>query len=141
MSNLLLGKIKQNALIVKIRQNPLHIVYGLGFIYIGLWLMRHDHYFIWPPQYADYLNDDTVGYSFFLIGSSILVWTFIRDHARNWDEFNLITAGTVMFLLAICQLMSGLVGEYPMHSTLDWIASMMITFGIADLARRSDNGD
>jgi len=42
----------------KIRDHPTHTALAIGMVAIGVFLIINDNYFIWPPHYSDWLNDE-----------------------------------------------------------------------------------
>lgn len=52
----------------KIKTNPIHLIIGVTLISIGIFLVFHDKYFLWPPIIAGFANDDIVGALFVFTG-------------------------------------------------------------------------
>jgi len=77
----------------KIRDHPTHAVLAIGMIAIGLFLIINDHYFIWPPHYSDWLNDDIVGFLFIIDGLGIGGWVLWETQLAVTNRLLLTTDG------------------------------------------------
>ena len=119
-----------------IKKHPTHFSLGGGLIAIGLWLIVNDHYFMWPPQFAQFANDDAFGAFFAVVGVGFIWWTFDSNRSARWNRYLLATAtGLFTFLTAyeLCIWMA--TGAYQ-----SWISNAIITaFTLIAARRSSDN--
>lgn len=121
----------------KIRDHPMHTVLAIGIIAIGLFLIVNDHYFIWPPRYVAWLNDDIVGFLFVIDGIGIGGWVLWETQLAVINRLLLTTTSFLMSFLTILQLLTSIsTGIYT-----SWISNAIITAFVLILARRSDSRD
>ncbi|MHC3386068.1 hypothetical protein [Lacticaseibacillus paracasei] len=121
----------------KIRDHPMHTVLAIGIAAIGLFLIINDHYFIWPPHYTDWLNDDIVGFLFVIDGIGIGGWVLWGIQLAAINRLLLTTTSFLMSFLTILQLLTSIsTGIYT-----SWISNAIITAFVLILARRSDSRD
>lgn len=121
----------------KIKDHPTHTALAIGMIAIGLFLIINDHYFIWPPHYSDWLNDDIVGFSFVIDGFGIGSWVLGKTQLAVTNRLLLTTTSFLMSFLTILQFLTSIsTGIY-----LNWISNAIITALVLILARRSDSRD
>lgn len=121
----------------KIRDNPTHAALAIGMIAIGLFLIINDHYFVWPPHYSDWLNDDIVGFLFVTDGLCIGGWVLWETQLAVTNRLLLTTTSFLMSFLTILQLLTSIsTGIYS-----SWISNAIITAFVLILARRSDSRD
>ncbi|MDT3392483.1 MAG: hypothetical protein LIR22_09180 [Bacillota bacterium] len=121
----------------KIRDNPTHAALAIGMVAIGLFLIINDHYFIWPPHYSDWLNDDIVGFLFVIDGLCIGGWVLWKTQLAVTNRLLLTTTSFLMSFLTILQLLTSIsTGIYS-----NWISNAIITAFVLILARRSDSRD
>lgn len=121
----------------KIRDHPTHTALAIGMIAIGLFLIINDHYFIWPPHYSDWLNDDIVGFLFVIDGFGIGSWVLGETQFAVTNRLLLTTTSFLMSFLTILQFLTSIsTGIY-----LNWISNAIITALVLILARRSDSRD
>ena len=115
----------------------MHTVLAIGIVAIGLFLIINDHYFIWPPHYADLLNDDIVGFLFVIDGLGIWGWVLWETQLAVINRLLLTTTSFLMSFLTILQLLTSIsTGIYT-----SWISNAIITAFVLILARRSDSRD
>ncbi|WP_195486856.1 hypothetical protein [Lacticaseibacillus paracasei] len=104
---------------------------------IGLFLIINDHYFIWPPHYSDWLNDDIVGFLFVIDGLGIGGWVLWETQLAVTNRLLLTTTSFLMSFLTILQFLTSIsTGIYS-----NWISNAIITAFVLILARRSDSRD
>lgn len=121
----------------KIRDHPTHTALAIGMIAIGLFLIINDHYFIWPPHYSDWLNDDIVGFLFVIDGFGIGSWVLGKTQLAVTNRLLLTATSFLMSFLTILQFLTFIsTGIY-----LNWISNAIITAFVLILARRSDSRD
>ena len=121
----------------KIRDHPMHTVLAIGVVAIGLFLIINDHYFIWPPHYTEWLNDDIVGFLFVIDGLGIGGWVLWETQPAITNRLLLTTTSFLMSFLTILQLLTSIsTGIYT-----SWISNAIITAFVLILARRSDSRD
>jgi hypothetical protein len=121
----------------KIRDNPTHIALAIGMIAIGLFLIINDKYFVWPPHYSVWLNDDIVGFLFVMDGLGIGGWVLWETQLAVTNRLLLTTTSFLMSFLTILQFLTSLsTGIYS-----SWISNAIITAFVLILARRSDSRD
>lgn len=114
--------------------NPTHFALGIGMVMIGLWLICNDHFFVWPPNFAMYANDDLFGGAFVAVGAGLIVWTFDRQRSARWNSVLLTTAAGLFSFLTVYQfLIWTATGNYQ-----SWISNGIITAFVLITARRSD---
>ncbi|TLF29012.1 hypothetical protein FEI10_14795, partial [Lacticaseibacillus casei] len=92
----------------KIRDHPMHTVLAIGIVAIGLFLIINDHYFIWPPHYTDWLNDDIVGFLFVIDGLGIWGWVLWETQLAVINRLLLTTTSFLMSFLTILQLLTSI---------------------------------
>ena len=118
----------------KIRDHPTHAALAIGMVAIGLFLIINDHYFIWPPHYSDWLNDDIVGFLFVIDGLVIGGW---ETQLAVTNRLLLTTTSFLMSFLTMLQFLTSIsTGIYS-----SWISNAIITAFVLILARRSDSRD
>ncbi|MFR0553407.1 hypothetical protein ACLUXD_02085 [Loigolactobacillus coryniformis subsp. coryniformis] len=121
----------------KIRDHPTHAALAIGMVAIGLFLIINDHYFVWPPHYSDWLNDDIVGFLFVIDGLCIGGWVLCETQSAMTNRLLLTTTSFLMSFLTILQFLTSLsTGIYS-----SWISNAIITAFVLILARRSDSRD
>lgn len=121
----------------KIRAHPTHTALAVGMVAIGLFLIINDHYFIWPPHYSDWLNDDIVGFLFIADGLGIGGWVLWETQLAVTNRLLLTTTSFLMSFLTILQFLTSIsTGIYS-----NWISNAIITAFVLILARRSDSRD
>ena len=121
----------------KIRDNPTHTALAIGMVAIGLFLIINDKYFVWPPHYSDWLNDDIVGFLFIIDGLGIGVWLLWETQSAMTNRLLLTTTSFLMSFLTILQFLNSIsTGIYS-----NWISNAIITAFVLILARRSDSRD
>ncbi|TLQ49605.1 hypothetical protein FEZ34_14615 [Lacticaseibacillus casei] len=121
----------------KIRDHPMHTVLAIGIVAIGLFLIINDHYFIWPPHYTEWLNDDIVGFLFVIDGLGIGGWMLWETQLAAINRLLLTATSFLMSFLTILQLLTSIsTGIYT-----SWISNAIITAFVLILARRSDSRD
>ena len=121
----------------KIRDNPTHTALAIGMVAIGLFLIINDHYFIWPPHYSDWLNDDIVGFLFVVDGLGIGGWVLCEERSAVVNRLLLTTTSFLMSFLTMLQLLTTVAtGIYT-----SWISNAIITAFVLIMARRSDVRD
>lgn len=121
----------------KIKDHPTHTALAIGMIAIGLFLIINDHYFIWPPHYSDWLNDDIVGFLFVIDGFGIESWVLGETQLAVANRLLLTTTSFLMSFLTILQFLTSIsTGIYS-----NWISNAIITAFVLILARRSDSRD
>ena len=124
-------------MINKIRDNPTHTALAIGMVAIGLFLIINDKYFVWPPHYSDWLNDDIVGFLFVIDGLCIGGWVLGEAHLAVDNRLLLTTTSFLMSFLTILQFITSIsTGIYS-----SWISNAIITAFVLILARRSDSRD
>lgn len=124
-------------LLNKIRDHPTHTVLAIGMVAIGLFLIINDHYFIWPPHYSDWLNDDIVGFLFVIDGLGIGGWVLYQIQLAVINRLLLTTTSFLMSFLTILQFLTSIsTGIYS-----NWISNAIITAFVLIIARRSDSRD
>ena len=121
----------------KIRDNPTHTALAIGMIAIGLFLIINDKYFVWPPHYSDWLNDDIVGFLFVIDGLCIGGWVLGEAQLAVTNRLLLTTTSFLMSFLTMLQFLTSIsTGIYS-----SWISNAIITAFVLILARRSDSRD
>lgn len=121
-------------MINKIRTHPTHIVLGVGMIVIGLWLILNNHFFTWPPNEINFVNDDIWGALFVFDGTTLLVWVFEGDESVKWNRRLLTATAFLMGFLTTYQFVIWVAtGVY-----ISWISNTIITAFVLICARRSD---
>ena len=101
---------------------------------IGLWLILNDRFFLWPPQMAEFANDDLFGGVFVVIGTGILLWVFDLQRSARWNKWLLVAASFVFMFLTVYQFMIWIAtGHY-----MSWISNAIITALVYVVTRRSD---
>ena len=121
----------------KIRDHPTHIALAIGMVAIGLFLIINDHYFIWPPHYSDWLNDDIVGFLFVIDGLGIGGWVLCGKQLAVTNRMLLTATSYLMSFLTILQFLTAI--STGINS--NWISNAIITAFVLILARRSDSRD
>ena len=108
--------------------HPQHIILGLALIGVGLILICNDFYFFWPPFATDFLNDDLVGGTFFIVGSFIIKWALDnRDKIAVNRNLLIITAG-LLASEATVEFCSGCVGGHPHMLTAGFLEVIVLLF-------------
>ena len=121
----------------KIRNHPTHTVLAIGMVAIGLFLIVNDHYFIWPPHYSEWLNDDIVGFLFVIDGLGIGGWVLWETQLAAVNRLLLTTTSFLMSFLTMLQFLTTIsTGIYS-----SWISYAIITAFVLVMARRSDSRD
>ena len=121
----------------KIRDHQTHTTLAIGMIAIGFFLIINDYYFIWPPHYSDWLNDDIVGFLFIIDGLGIGGWVLWEKHLATINRLLLTATSFLMSFLTILQFLTSIsTGIYS-----NWISNAIITAFVLILARRSDSRD
>lgn len=120
-----------------LKSNPFHALLGLMQVGIGLHLISHDSYFVWPPFVAGVANDDIVGGVFVLVGLSIMYWVFDRQRSVRFDHALLIISAGIMTTLTFYQWLHYIV----LGIEMPWISNAALTGVILILAERSDSSD
>lgn len=121
----------------KIRDHPTHTALAIGMVAIGLFLIINDHYFIWPPHYSYWLNDDIVGFLFIVDGLGIGGWVLWEEQSAVINRMLLTTTSFLMSFLTILQFLTSIsTGIYS-----NWISNAIITAFVLIIARRSDSRD
>lgn len=117
------------------KNNPFHTVIGLAELGIGIHLISHDQYFLWPPVLDGIANDDIVGALFVLVGAVMLFWVFDEERSVRLDHAVLIASSFLMCVLTLYQFMHWIV----LGIDMPWISNAALTAVIMILARRSDS--
>ncbi|GAX05477.1 prophage protein [Secundilactobacillus pentosiphilus] len=117
------------------RTNPFHTVIGLAELGLGIHLISHDQYFLWPPVIDGVANDDIVGGFFVLIGILMLFWVFDLHQSVRLDHAVLIASSFIMCVLTLYQFMHWVV----LGIEMPWISNAALTAVIMILASRSDS--
>lgn len=121
----------------KIRDHPTHTVLAIGMAIMGLFLMANDHYFIWPPYYAEWFNDDVFGFLFVADGITLLIWVLRFSRSAVANRAILTVSSSLLAALTTLQLLATIAtGTY-----FNWISNAIITAFVLILARRSDRYD
>ncbi|MFR0563369.1 hypothetical protein [Lacticaseibacillus paracasei] len=121
----------------KLKEHPTHVVLGIGVIAIGLFLIINDHYFIWPPRYVAWLNDDIVGFLFITDGLGLGSWVLFEDQSAKTNRLWLTVTSFLMSFFTVLQLLTSVAtGIY-----FSWISNAIITAVVLIVARRSDSRD
>lgn len=121
----------------KIRDHPTHAALAIGMVAIGLFLIINDHYFIWPPHYSDWLNDDIVGFLFVIDGLGIGGWVLWETQSAKNNQVLLSLTSFLMAFLTVLQFLTWVAtGLYT-----SWISNLIITSFVLIVARRSDTRD
>lgn len=121
-------------MIKKIKANPMHLTLGITLLFLGVFLIGHDHYFVWPPVAVGVANNDFVGGLFILAGIGMTYWVFSKSQSIKLNHFLLIVASMLMMLLTAYQLLHWFVAGIEMP----WISNLALTVIIINLAYRSD---
>lgn len=58
-----IGKVWEN-----IKSNPLHLIIGLTLFLSGIFLLVCDDFFLWPPEWSNFFNNDLVDTVAIVIG-------------------------------------------------------------------------
>ncbi|WP_333604092.1 hypothetical protein [Lactobacillus acetotolerans] len=117
------------------RTNPFHTAIGLVELGLGIYLISHDQYFLWPPVIDGVANDDIVGGFFVLIGILMLFWVFDLHQSVRLDHAVLIASSFIMCVLTLYQFMHWVV----LGIEMPWISNAALTAVIMILASRSDS--
>lgn len=117
------------------RNNPFHTAIGLVELGLGIYLISHDQYFLWPPVIDGVANDDIVGGFFALVGAVMLYWVYDTKRAVRLDHVLLIASSFLMCVLTLYQLMHWIV----LGIDMPWISNAALTSVIMILASRSDS--
>lgn len=121
----------------KIRDHPTHTALAIGMIAIGLFLIINDHYFIWPPHYYYWLNDDIVGFLFVIDGLGMGGWVLWETQSAKKNQVLLSVTSFLMAFLTVLQFLTWVAtGIYT-----SWISNLIITSIVLIVARRSDTRD
>ncbi|MCI0374710.1 hypothetical protein [Lacticaseibacillus paracasei] len=121
----------------KIRNHPTHTALAIGMIAIGLFLIINDHYFIWPPNLTDSLNDDFVGSLYLFDGIAVGAWVLWESKSAKKNQVLLSVTAFLMAFLTILQFLTwAATGIYT-----SWISNLIITAVVLIVARRSDTRD
>ena len=121
----------------KIRDHPTHTALAIGMVAIGLFLIINDHYFIWPPHYSDWLNDDIVGFLFVIDGLGLGGWVLWETQLAVTNRLLLTTTSFLMAFLTVLQFLTWVAtGLYT-----SWISNLIIASIVLIVARRSDTRD
>ena len=121
----------------QVKHHPMHIVLGVGLILIGIWLITNDHFFPWPPEATDLMNDNLWGGAYAVIGLSIVLWVIDGSESIKYNRILLVAAAGAMAFLTTYQFIIWLVvGVY-----MSWISNAIITAFVLILARGSDTTD
>jgi len=120
-----------------ISDNPFHVSIGAALIMIGMFLMKQDSYFRWPPEIAVLANDDVVGFLLMLFGIGYLYWVFDPEKTAKLNHFLLSGSAGLMTLLTVYQLLHFLI----VGADMPFISNGCITAIIMILAARSDSRD
>ena len=121
----------------KIRDHPTHAALAIGMVAIGLFLIINDHYFIWPPHYSDWLNDDIVGFLFVIDGLGLGGWVLWETQLAVTNRLLLTTTSFLMAFLTVLQFLTWVAtGLYT-----SWISNLIIASIVLIVARRSDTRD
>lgn len=60
------------------------IIIGLTMICKGWFYICHGSYFVWPPNWQTFENDDVVGFLFIISGLSLAVMELFINQIPNW---------------------------------------------------------
>ncbi|WP_350345782.1 hypothetical protein ABR328_11250 [Lacticaseibacillus paracasei] len=121
----------------KVKRHPTHTALAIGMIAIGLFLITSNHYFIWPPHYSYWLNDDIVGFLFVIDGFGLGSWVLREEQSAKANHSLLSATAFLMSFLTILQFLTSVsTGIYS-----SWISNALITALVLIVARRSDSRD
>ena len=121
----------------KIRDHPTHTALAIGMVTIGLFLLTNDNYFVWPPYYSEWLNDDISGFLFVVDGIGIGGWVLWEEQSASINHLLLTITSFLMSFLTILQFLTTIAtGIYTC-----WISNAIITAFVLIIARRSDTRD
>nr|DAR66685.1 MAG TPA: hypothetical protein [Caudoviricetes sp.] len=93
--------------------NPLHLIVGTVMALIGLELWLSKTYFFWPPQAIFLLNDDIVGFSCFLIGTGLIIWSASPRKTAQVNKILLMLASMFMTLLTVIEFGHAIFMNHP----------------------------
>ena len=118
----------------QVKRHPMHMTLGVGLIMIGLWLICNDHFFPWPPEATDMMNDNLWGGMYAMIGVLIILWVIDGSESVKYNRMLLVVASGIMAFLTTYQFIIWLAtGAY-----MSWISNAIITAFVLILARGSD---
>ena len=121
----------------QVKRHPMHMILGIGLILIGIWLITNDHFFPWPPEATDLMNDNLWGGAYAVIGLSIILWVIDGSESIKYNRILLVAATGAMAFLTTYQFIIWLAaGVY-----MSWISNAIITAFVLILARGSDTTD
>lgn len=121
-------------MVKKVKTNPIHLIIGVTLLTLGVFLVSHDHYFVWPPVAAGAANNNFVGCLFVFTGLGMTYWVFSKSRSVKLDHFLLTVAAMLMMLLAAYQFLHWFIAGIDMP----WISNLALTGIIINLAYRSD---
>ena len=87
-------------LIHNLFKNSWYVILGIANCLVSYDLLTNEHFFFWPPQFRNLMNDDRVDWIILVIGIALFVYA-ILDHHSNW---------IITFLLAVSAAFYTLLG-------------------------------
>lgn len=86
-----------------LKLNPLHLILGLVMFLAGSYLIIDDNYFLWPPDWTSYFNNDLVDVIVMVIG--VGYFAFVLSGGTN-QLANAILLASTAFVLTFLLVMS-----------------------------------
>lgn len=87
----------------RISINPLHFVLGLLMLTIGLVLIDHDAFFLWPPGWQRFFNDDLVDVIAIATGLGLISFVLVGGKSQLANAILLSTTAFYLTMLLVLQ--------------------------------------
>lgn len=79
-------------------QNSWYIIIGIANCLTGYDLLSNEHFFFWPPQFQNVMNDDRVDWIMLITGLSLLIYSILNRHS-NWIITLLLSVSAAFYTL------------------------------------------
>ena len=99
-------------------KNSWYVILGIANCLVSYDLLTNEHFFFWPPQFRNLMNDDRADWIFLIIGIAFFIYAAIDRHS-NW---------IITFLLAVSAAFYTLLGFLAWeHMQFAGVSSMGVT--------------